>query len=511
MGAPTCRSTRRVTVYLPAGARSGGRPRGPARGCGCGRRCRSCRWSDGARSSGIAVHSVASLVEVAGRRRPPARGPSRARLAGTAGGCGPSGQRRPSSSAAASRAARSRTRSGPAVSAVSRLTRRSRSVAARSPVPADGERACAQQPTRSPPRPPGRPGRRRRAPARAVGRRRRSAMAATSIGARQAAGRHPRDATGSSTSGCRRAACVAAQCSAIITSTGRASTTCVGRQSVSTSPCASRPRRTAATVPGEPCSRKRRRHGSRPAPRRRCAARGAGTPGSRCTSTPDGEPDQLLLGRAVRGRWRGCRSRGLPPARAGVRRRARGPGEAVASTRSASPGDRAPGRQVEPADQLEVDGVGQRARWLRYAGRGSRSSQADQVVVPPERRWSAQPATASSYDGRRASAAQHPGQAGHRAGSSRRPACRPTRASTCASASMAASATTVGVGAGRGSASGPRRRARPARGRRGHPRRRRRSARMLLQPGRGDLVDRGASSRRHGRQHLVRPLRPGPP
>ena len=155
--------------------------------------------------------------------------------------------------------------------------------------------------------------------------------------------------------------------------------------------------RTAATVPGDPCSRNRRRQGNGHRALAGCAAWG-GYAGQQVREHADGEPDQLLGrqrgrvhgGRAEPGRRVGPGERDVDPPAAG-----RGGREhLVDQARATGP----PGGQVEPAYQLEVDGVGERGAGAADVAvqAGSRSSQADQVVVPPARRCAAQPATASS-------------------------------------------------------------------------------------------------------------------
>ena len=137
-------------------------------------------------------------------------------------------------------------------------------------------------------------------------------------------------------------------------------TTCVGRQSVSTRPWASRLRAYGGdgrrgAVQAEPTP-----PGQRPR-RGRAPAVGRGTSGSRWASTPTASRTSSSSGSSAR-----VHRRGAEPARRG---RARGagtstrprPGAAVASTRSARPRWSAPCRrgEVDPADQLEVDRVGE--------------------------------------------------------------------------------------------------------------------------------------------------------
>ena len=282
MGAPTCRSTRRVTVFLPAGARSGDRPRGPARGCGSGRRSRAAGGPTGPGHRDCRAQR-SQPRRGRGPSGPPARAPSRARLGGppVAAGCPVSGA---SSSAADSRAASSRTRSGPAVTAVSRFTRRSRSVWARSPLPATANgrarsrRAVASAASWASRATTTCTGSRRR-PAR------RSAIAATSIGG----GRWPAATR-------RRHSVVHFR----LPPSQRAGSPLLGHHHLD--------RSREHDVRGSPVGlHQSLRAGARVVRRRRCRAiraagsavatgpasrvrcrssRGAGTPGSRCTSTP---------------------------------------------------------------------------------------------------------------------------------------------------------------------------------------------------------------------------------
>ena len=162
---------------------------------------------------------------------------------------------------------------------------------------------------------------------------------------------------------------LAAQCSAIITSIGRAMTTWVGRQSLSTRPWASSACRTAATVPGDPCSRNRRRQGSGHRGLAGCAG-GTGTPGSSRASTPTDSRTSSSDGSATG-------SMGAMPNRGGESGQGSGmstlprPGATVASTWSTRPGWATPARgQVDPAYQLEVHAVGERPDDGPAAGSG---------------------------------------------------------------------------------------------------------------------------------------------
>jgi hypothetical protein len=194
----------------------------------------------------------------------------------------------------------------------------------------------------------------------------------------------------------------AAHHSAIITGTGRTRTMCLGRQSVSTRPWASRLLRTPATVPGDPCSRKRRRQGSGHGAGTASAV-GWGTSGSRCARTPtasrisssSGNPTGSIGGvpnrRGASGQGRGTSSRPRP-------------GAAVESTRSARPRRSRPRRSPACGAARLIRRTS--SRWIA-SGSGWRlpvpsgwsvavSRQADQSVVPPARRCSAQAVTACS-------------------------------------------------------------------------------------------------------------------
>ena len=321
-----------------------------------------CRWSDGSQVAGIAVHSVASPRRRVAGRRPPARAAQAERARGDRRWLRVARERVRSSSAAASRAASSRTWSGPcgerrsagSPDAAGRcgrgLRRRPRSNGRARSRPAVASAASwASRATTTC------TGSRRR-PAEAVrrSRRRRSVPGRWPAATRATPQRRPlQDAAG--------AACAAAQCSAIITSTGRASTTCVGSPvGLDAGPARAAPRVrrrrcrvTRAAGSGAATGAASREVG--------CSWRGAGTPGSRWTSTPTASRISSSSGS------RAGSMAGLPK-RAAASGQGRGtstsprPGEAVASTRSASPCDRTPGRLVEPADQLEVDGVGEGAR-----------------------------------------------------------------------------------------------------------------------------------------------------
>ena len=268
------------------------------------------------------------------------------------------------------------------------------------------------------------------------------------------------------------------------------------------SPCARRPRRTSATVPGEPCSRKRRRHGSGQRRGEGCAS-ASGTPGSRRSEHADGEPDQLLLGEPC-----GVDGRAAEPSRPS----GQGSGTSTSAAPRGGGGEhqvgqcrrRATGRHVEPADQLEVDARRERGAELR--------TPRCRVAVEPRR------------PGRRTSGAEVGSPAGDGLVVRRRHQPRSIRVRR---ATAPASSSATGVRRpGRARARAPRwrRRRRPSgsawsgsaqwpssSGQTGS-----RSARSpttstperadVLQPGRGDLVDRGPASRRHGGAHLVRPL-----
>ena len=119
-------------------------------------------------------------------------------------------------------------------------------------------------------------------------------------------------------------------------------------------------RRTALTVPGEPCRRNRRRHGSGHGEGSSSGV-GRGTSGSRCTRTPTA-------------RRISCSSGTCSGSMAGVPNRLGAAGQGRGTSRRPRPG--CPGRhhpvrqlaqpvgflacgQVDPPDQLEVDGVRQ--------------------------------------------------------------------------------------------------------------------------------------------------------
>ena len=173
-------------------------------------------------------------------------------------------------------------------------------------------------------------------------------------------------------------------------------TTCVGHQLVSTSPCASRPRRISATVPGGAVQPEPSAPRDGPVPGS-TGWRWRRDAGEQPQQDPGREPDQLLLAGGRQGPCRGCPGRwGRPGQGSGTSTRPR-PGEGVASTRSASPvtGSRAATLSRRTSSRCTPSGRG-------CIGSGAGCGSASQVahsVVPPARRWAAQPATTTSYDG----------------------------------------------------------------------------------------------------------------
>ena len=132
LGAPTWRSTRRVTGYL-SGASSAGRPSRPARGCVLGRRCRAAGGRSGSgrpvrRAQRSQRRRIASAVDAACSRAQPIEAGGGASEVAECAGRGRLVRAWPPGSWPA-RA----TRPGPWVSAVSRFSRRSRSDTAASP------------------------------------------------------------------------------------------------------------------------------------------------------------------------------------------------------------------------------------------------------------------------------------------------------------------------------------------------------------------------------------------
>ena len=221
----------------------------------------------------------------------------------------------------------------------------------------------------------------------------------------------------------------AAQCSAIITSTGPGDHDVRGTPVSLDQPL----REQSACAPRRP-SRESRAAGSAaatgPASDAGRRAAGGGSPGSRRRShrpRAGSAPPRA----AGPDRSRDCRIEVGPAARGAGRPRARGPGRR-STDQVGEPGDGpVAGRRVEPTHQLEVNGIRQGSgRWGSRPGPSS--SHADQVVVPPDRRCSAHPATASSYDGdgadARTSGAQQPAQADDGAGVGAGTAARRERA-----------------------------------------------------------------------------------